>query len=72
MTKNTVLIIVLAFVIPMVIVQGLWVFRDARKRGDRFYWLWGTFCLLNIPSNLIVYLIVTRIIIDKYVNKKNN
>lgn len=71
MQKNTVLIIALAIVIPIVIVQGFWVFRDARKRGDRFYWLWGIFCLLNTPSNLIVYLIVTRIIIDKYANKNN-
>ena len=70
MQKNTVLIIVLTLLIPILIVQGLWVFRDARKRGDRFCWLWGIFCLLNTPSNLIVYLIVTRIIIDKYANKK--
>ena len=41
--------------------QGLWMFNDARKRGMN-KWLWGFFGLLNCPSNLIVYLIVSRIV----------
>jgi len=49
--------------------QGFWMFNDARKRGDKRYWLWGIFGLLNIPTNLIVYLIITRIIIDRYKKK---
>jgi hypothetical protein len=43
-------------------VQGLWVFNDARKRGMNC-WLWGLFCLLNTPTNLFVYLIVSRAIL---------
>jgi len=42
-------------------IQGAWIFNDASKRGHN-KWLWGFFGLLNIPSNLIVYLIVTRAI----------
>lgn len=41
--------------------QGSWIFWDASKRGEN-KWLWGLFGLLNIPSNLIVYLIVTRVV----------
>lgn len=41
------------------ITQGTWTFLDARKRGEN-YWLWGILCLLNTPTNLLIYLIVTR------------
>lgn len=43
----------------LLLVQGLWVFNDAPKRGMNRY-IWGIFCLLNTPSNLLVYLIVSR------------
>lgn len=59
-------IILLICIIPVLLIQGLWIFKDAKKRGEKYYWLWGIFGLLNIPSNLITYLIVTRIIIDRY------
>lgn len=62
------LIIVLIFVVPFLLLQGAWIFQDARKRGEKYCWLWGLFGLLNVPQSLIVYLIVTRIIF----NKKNN
>ncbi|NLW55898.1 MAG: hypothetical protein GX050_04660 [Firmicutes bacterium] len=39
--------------------QALWIFTDARKRGENA-WLWGLLGLLNVPSSLIVYLLVTR------------
>lgn len=39
--------------------QALWIFYDARKRGEN-HWLWGLLGLLNVPSSLIVYLLVTR------------
>lgn len=39
--------------------QALWIFFDARKRGEN-PWLWGLLGLLNVPSSLIVYLLVTR------------
>ncbi len=43
------------------LIQGCWIFWDASKRGEN-KWLWGIFGLLNIPSNLIVYLVVTRVV----------
>lgn len=39
--------------------QALWIFLDARKRGEN-YWLWGIYGMTNVPSALIVYLLVTR------------
>ncbi|NMB97846.1 MAG: zinc ribbon domain-containing protein [Clostridiaceae bacterium] len=42
-------------------IQGAWIFRDASKKGEN-KWLWGIFGLLNVPTSLIVYLIVTRVI----------
>ncbi|NLY89476.1 MAG: hypothetical protein GX085_07635 [Firmicutes bacterium] len=45
--------------------QALWIFHDARKRGEN-HWLWGLLGLLNVPSSLIVYLLVRS-----YKKKKN-
>ncbi|GAA0723443.1 hypothetical protein GCM10008905_16060 [Clostridium malenominatum] len=59
----------LIILIPILLLQGLWMFNDAKKRGEKNYWLWGIFGILNTPSNLIIYLIVTRTIIDKYAKK---
>lgn len=53
----------------LVLVQGIWIFYDARKRNEKYYWLWGIFGLTNVPSSLIVYLLVTRVILNK--NKKD-
>lgn len=39
--------------------QGTWIFIDARKRGE-IAWLWGLLGLLNFPTSLLVYLLVTR------------
>lgn len=55
--------------ISILLIQGLWIFTDAKKRGEKYYWLWGIFGLINTPGNLVIYLIVTRIIIDKYGKK---
>lgn len=41
------------------VIQANWVFHDAEKRGEN-KWLWGAFALMNIPSNLLIYLLVTR------------
>lgn len=46
----------------LLLIQGAWVYRDAEKRGEN-KWLWGCFALLNVPSSLIIYLIVTRIML---------
>lgn len=56
------LFILLFIVVPILLIQGSWIFYDARKRGEKYYWLWGIFGLLNTPGNLVIYLIVTRII----------
>ncbi len=37
--------------------QGLWIFLDARRYGLN-RWLWGILGLLNIPTSLVVYLLV--------------
>ncbi|MFW5991870.1 MAG: zinc ribbon domain-containing protein [Halanaerobiaceae bacterium] len=56
------------FIVPIIIallLQSIWIFYDARRRREKHYWLWGLFGLLNFPSSLIVYLVVTRIFIDR-------
>jgi hypothetical protein len=65
--SETQLTYTLLIVIPILFIQGMWIFLDARKRGEKYYWLWGLFGLLNIPSSLIIYLLVTRVILT---NKK--
>lgn len=64
--KTKTLITTLLIIAPFLFLQALWIFRDAKKRGEKGYILWGLFGLVNIPQSLLVYLIVTRIIIDKY------
>lgn len=49
-------------IISLLLIQGSWIFYDASRRGEN-KWLWGFLGLLNTPSNLIVYLIVTRIVL---------
>jgi hypothetical protein len=43
----------------LLFIQAAWIFNDAPKRGEN-KWIWGFFGLLNVPSSLIIYLIVTR------------
>lgn len=64
------LIIILLIAVFLVIIQATWIFLDARKRGERYYWLWGLFGLINVPQSLIVYLVVTRIIMNNKKEKK--
>ncbi len=40
-------------------IQGVWIFKDAERRGMN-KWLWGIFGFLNTPTNLLIYLIVSR------------
>lgn len=61
--------IILLIVIPILLIQGAWIFFDARRRKEKYYWLWGFFGLMNIPSSLLIYLLVTRAILNK--KKKN-
>jgi hypothetical protein len=61
--SNSGLIILLAIFFPILLIQGAWVFRDARRRNEKYYWLWGIFALMNTPGNLLFYLLVTRVIL---------
>lgn len=67
--SNNQLIIVLVIFIPILLIQGAWVFYDARRRKEKYYWLWGIFALMNTPGNLVLYLLVTRVILNNK-NKK--
>jgi RNA polymerase subunit RPABC4/transcription elongation factor Spt4 len=53
--------VALAIALPFLLAQAAWIFHDARKNGESYYWLWGLFGLLNIPSSLLIYLLVTRV-----------
>jgi hypothetical protein len=48
------------FLGALVTIQATWIFRDARLRGESYAWLWGLFGLINVPSSLVVYILVTR------------
>ncbi|MDF2672688.1 MAG: hypothetical protein K0R09_953 [Clostridiales bacterium] len=63
MSKFTVLLVFPAVLI--VIAQGTWIFLDARKRGEKYYWLWGLLGLIQFPSSLIIYLLVMGITHEK-------
>ena len=67
--SNSQLIILLIIVTPILLIQGAWVFYDARKRKEKYYWIWGMFALINTPGHLLIYLLVTRVILN---NKKKN
>lgn len=67
---STLIVIILAIV--LLLIQALWIFLDAKKRGEKYYWLWGLLGLTNVPSGLIIYLIVTRIILDRNNNTSAN
>lgn len=54
--KESIFILIPALLI--VLAQGIWIFINARKRGEKYYWLWGLLGLTNFPSALIIYLIV--------------
>lgn len=58
-------LIIFGLLIVLLFIQGVFIFFDARNRGEKYYWLWGLFGLLNVPSSLIIYLIVTRVIKQK-------
>lgn len=44
----------------LLVAQATWIFRDARQSGESYAWLWGLFGLVNVPSSLIIYVLVTR------------
>lgn len=62
MSKVTFLVVAAVLI---VIAQGTWIFLDARKKGEKYYWLWGLLGLIQFPSSLIIYLIVMGITHEK-------
>ncbi len=56
MTLNIFSIMAIAFIM---LCQASWIFYDAAKRHEN-KWLWGLFGLMNCPSSLIIYLLITR------------
>ena len=63
----------LVIIVPLLLIQGTWVFIDAKK-GGKILLVVGIFGLLNVPSALIIYLMITRIILRKskiIVSKEN-
>ncbi|WPX07850.1 hypothetical protein [Anaerocellum danielii] len=47
----------------LLMLQAVYIFFDAKNRGEKYYFLWGLFGLLNFPSSLIIYLLITRVIL---------
>ncbi len=45
----------LAILLPILFLQGTWMFIDASKRG-KYRWLWGLWGLTNIPTPLLIYI----------------
>ncbi|WP_438432529.1 sigmaY antisigma factor component [Gorillibacterium sp. sgz500922] len=43
----------------LLLTQGTWLFRDARKRGA-WHWLWGLWGCIQFPTPLIVYWLTVR------------
>ncbi|OAB30981.1 sigmaY antisigma factor component [Paenibacillus macquariensis subsp. defensor] len=41
--------------LPILLVQGTWLFLDAGKRG-KYRWLWGLWGLTSTPTPLLIYL----------------
>jgi len=50
--------------LSLLLIQGSWIFYDASKRGLN-KWLWGLFGMVQLPSSLIIYLLITRVINKK-------
>ncbi|WDL98396.1 sigmaY antisigma factor component [Alicyclobacillus sp. ALC3] len=46
-------------VILVLLVQGIWLFMDAKTRS-RWPWLWGLWGLVQAPIPTVVYLLVVR------------
>jgi len=47
----------------LLMAQAIYIFFDAKNSGEKYYFLWGLFGLLNFPSSLIIYLLITRVIL---------
>ncbi|EDL64309.1 hypothetical protein [Bacillus sp. SG-1] len=57
-------LLTLLLVAPLLLVQSLFLFTDARKRGHK-HWFWGVWGLIQCPFPIIFYLIFARKIFKK-------
>ncbi|OLO40655.1 sigmaY antisigma factor component [Alkalihalophilus pseudofirmus] len=48
----------------ILIIQSTWLFIDAKRRGHR-RWFWGIWGLIHAPIPLIVYLLWSRLLVQK-------
>ena len=55
--------------IVLLLSQGIWIFRDAQKHS-RYPWFWGIWGLMQVPTPLVVYLLVVRKVYRKFGKKK--
>jgi hypothetical protein len=60
-------ILTLLLIAPVMLVQSLFLFTDARKRGHK-YWFWGIWGLIQCPLPFIFYFIFARKILNKTKN----
>jgi len=54
----------------VLLVQGTWLFIDARKHGKR-YWFWGLWGMIYFPLPSILYLLFSRKIFSKRHRQRN-
>lgn len=50
---------VYVFLAILLVIQGVWIFMDASKRGLN-KWLWGPIGFLSLPFGFIAYVLVTK------------
>ena len=49
-------VIILISIVPILLIQSIWLFIDAKKRGS-YAWFWGIWGLIQVPMPTIFYLI---------------
>jgi hypothetical protein len=57
--KTTDNIVVIILVVIILLVQSLWLFLDARKRGHN-HWFWGILGLIQAPWPTVFYMLFAR------------
>ncbi|MBP3040024.1 sigmaY antisigma factor component [Bacillaceae bacterium Marseille-Q3522] len=61
------LLILLIFIL---LIQGTYIFLDARKRGHA-RWFWGIWGMTSTPTPLLIYLLWSRFLSPHLKNRKN-
>ncbi|MCA1059655.1 sigmaY antisigma factor component [Rossellomorea aquimaris] len=52
-------LLLLFLVIPILLIQSIYLFIDARKNGHQ-YWFWGIWGLIQCPFPIIFYLLFAK------------